>query len=30
MGVRRQRIATQLERGRDSVEIKNVPSGSGV
>jgi NADH-quinone oxidoreductase subunit J len=30
VGVRRQRIATQLERGRDSVEIKNVPSGSGV
>ena len=30
VGVRRQRIATQLERGRDSVEIKNVTSGSGV
>jgi NADH-quinone oxidoreductase subunit J len=30
VGVRRQRIATQLERGRDSVEIKNVPTGSGV
>jgi NADH-quinone oxidoreductase subunit J len=30
VGVKRQRIATQLERGRDSVEIKNVPSGSGV
>jgi NADH-quinone oxidoreductase subunit J len=30
VGVRRQRIATQLERTRDSVEIKNVPSGSGV
>ena len=30
VGVRRQRIATQLERGRDSVEIKNVPSGSGI
>jgi len=30
VGVRRLRIATQLERGRDSVEIKNVPSGSGV
>jgi NADH-quinone oxidoreductase subunit J len=29
-GVKRQRIATQLERGRDSVEIKNVPTGSGV
>ncbi len=29
-GVRRQRIATQLERTRDSVEIKNVPTGSGV
>ena len=30
VGVKRQRIATQLERGRDSVEIKNVPTGSGV
>ena len=30
VGVKRQRIATQLERTRDSVEIKNVPSGSGV
>jgi len=30
VGVRRQRIATQLERTRDSVEIKNVPTGSGV
>src|SRR3954469_23946496 len=30
VGVKRQRIATQLERGRDSVEIKNGPSGSGV
>jgi NADH-quinone oxidoreductase subunit J len=30
VGVKRQRIATQLERTRDSVEIKNVPTGSGV
>jgi NADH-quinone oxidoreductase subunit J len=30
VGVRRQKIATQLARGADSVEIKNVPSGSGV
>ena len=30
VGVRRQKIATQLARGSDSVEIKNVPSGSGV
>jgi NADH-quinone oxidoreductase subunit J len=29
-GVRRQRIARQLERSAESVEIKNVPSGSGV
>ena len=30
VGVKRQRIATQLERTRDSVEIKNVPTGSGI
>ena len=30
VGVKRQRISTQLERGRDSVEVKNVPSGSGI
>jgi NADH-quinone oxidoreductase subunit J len=30
VGVKRQRIANQLARGTDSVEIKNVPSGSGV
>ncbi|HEY4161586.1 MAG TPA: NADH-quinone oxidoreductase subunit J [Dongiaceae bacterium] len=30
VGVKRQRIANQLERGADSVEIKNVTSGSGV
>jgi NADH-quinone oxidoreductase subunit J len=30
VGVKRQRIATQLARGSDSVEIKNVPSGSGI
>ena len=29
-GVRRQRIATQLERGRDSVELKKVETGKGV
>ncbi|MBL8710010.1 MAG: NADH-quinone oxidoreductase subunit J [Rhodospirillaceae bacterium] len=29
-GVRRQRIATQVERGRDSVELKKVQSGEGV
>jgi NADH-quinone oxidoreductase subunit J len=29
-GVKRQRISTQLARGTDSVEIKNVPSGSGI
>ncbi|GAB2178894.1 NADH-quinone oxidoreductase subunit J [Dongia sp. agr-C8] len=29
-GVKRQRIATQLERNASSVEIKNVPTGSGV
>jgi NADH-quinone oxidoreductase subunit J len=29
-GVKRQRIANQVARGADSVEIKNVPSGSGV
>ncbi|HVO04844.1 MAG TPA: NADH-quinone oxidoreductase subunit J [Candidatus Cybelea sp.] len=30
VGVKRQRIATQLARGANSVEIKNVPSGSGI
>jgi len=30
VGVKRQKIATQLARGTDSVEIKNVPSGSGI
>jgi NADH-quinone oxidoreductase subunit J len=29
-GVKKQRIAAQIERGRNSVEIKNVPTGSGV
>jgi len=30
VGVRRQKIAAQIDRGRDSVEIRNVPTGSGV
>ena len=30
VGVRRQRIAAQVDRNASSVEIKNVPSGSGV
>jgi NADH-quinone oxidoreductase subunit J len=29
-GVRRQRIADQLSRDRRSVELKKVPTGSGV
>jgi len=29
-GVRRQRIAAQVERGPDSVELKKVQSGKGV
>ncbi|HVM85151.1 MAG TPA: NADH-quinone oxidoreductase subunit J [Candidatus Binatia bacterium] len=30
VGVKRQRIAVQVDRGADSVEIRNVPSGSGI
>jgi NADH-quinone oxidoreductase subunit J len=30
MGVRRQRIAAQVDRPRSAVEIKNVPTGSGI
>jgi NADH-quinone oxidoreductase subunit J len=30
MGVKRQRIAAQVDRPRSTVEIKNVPSGSGI
>jgi NADH-quinone oxidoreductase subunit J len=30
VGVRRQKIAAQVDRNRTSVEIKNVPTGSGV
>jgi NADH-quinone oxidoreductase subunit J len=30
VGVKRQKIAAQVDRARTSVEIKNVPSGSGI
>ena len=30
VGVKRQKIAAQVDRARTTVEIKNVPSGSGI